>query len=92
MADCVGEEACDSRFPRTSSISLAAVADADDFDGVFTLLAIDKSPSTDAEPEQRRVETFELFDVANVGLQKPGHRQKSHGCIAVDGAFSHRAS
>jgi len=67
-----------------SPVSLTAVADADDFDRVVALLAAYEAPGTDTETEQGRVETFKLFDIASISLQKaPEGLQKLQGRITV---------
>jgi hypothetical protein len=88
-----------------SPVSIAAIADSDDFDGVVALLAVYKAPRADTKTEQGRIEAFKLFDIASIGLQKAAEGiQKLQGRIAVyraevgaglggpDDSLSHRAS
>jgi hypothetical protein len=69
------------------AVGFAAVAHANDFNGVVALIAVDESPGADPVAQQRRVEAFELFYVADAGFQKSVEGfEKPEGCVAVDGA------
>jgi hypothetical protein len=59
---------------RTSVIRPAAMANADDLNGTVAMLAVDNAPSAHTEPEQGRIEAFELVNIASFGFQKAVER------------------
>ena len=67
---------------RHSPISFAAVAHPNHLDAIIAPPAVDKAPVAHAEAKQRRVEAFQLFHVARIGLQKAIQRfEKPQGGI-----------
>jgi hypothetical protein len=81
-----------SVFPRFfpcahSSVRLAAIADAEDLDGVIASLTEDDTPVTDAEAVPGRIEALKLLDIACIGFEKPGQGHEQPQCgIAVNGS------
>jgi hypothetical protein len=50
------------------------MANADDLNGTVAMLAVDNAPSAHTEPEQGRIEAFELVNIASFGFQKAVER------------------
>jgi len=69
------------------SVGVFAIADTYDFYGVVTLLAIDEAPCANAEAEQGWIKSFELLDVAGLGLEETIEGfEEPEGLVAIDGA------
>lgn len=54
------------------TVSFGAMANTGDLDGIVAITMKNEAVGSDAEAEQGRVVSFELLDVAGLGLEKTG--------------------